>query len=568
MPASTHPPLSAALPPHLRACVRPIFAVLVVAAVLRFWQLGSMPILYFDSGAYLGEGRFLASATERAADAWLHPMPDAPANPLRRVVEGVATGTAGHPPDLGKPGHAILLGLAMLAFGPTTLAAGSVPALAGLGTVAVTYALGRTGWNRRVGLVASFLLAVSAEHLVYSREPLVESTGLFFSALASLAYLRQIIRPRGGSPGGLLVSGVLFGASFACNNRLSYLPLSLGIVELVLWRDRGWRHWQPCLPRGAALAGGFLLPLVVIEATFLAAQAVGNAFGATPGFLDYAHQFANFARMNPPSRARFDQWPTFFADLGMMDGLPVLALFLVGLAVLLIRRAWSRPNVLLATSLLLPLVLFSVYSSGEVRMRNFSLALPWAMLVTAQGLWWLAQHLRYPRAVAASALLLIGLLALPRDLAIASAPSAMPALLATLQRESIDRLASTNGPVLSYYVGEDHTNARLAQAFINTEADLRQTAADYPYVEINMQAYWTPGPATTAAEHATPVFQESNGNDALFLADLLESQGIAWGDWNGVLDVWRQNRGPATLLRLYRSADLVPTLARSATRAS
>jgi Dolichyl-phosphate-mannose-protein mannosyltransferase len=560
--------LSATLLPRLRASVHPLLGVLVVAAVLRFWQLSAMPILYFDSGAYLGEGRFLASAAERAADAWLHPVQGAPANPLSRVVQGVATGTAGHPPDLAKPGHVILLGLAMLVLGPTTLAAASVPALAGLGTVAATYALGRAGWDRRVGIVAAFLLAVSAEHLVYSREPLVESTGLFFSTLASVAYLQQIIHPRGGSFAGLVVVGLLFGASFACNNRLSFLPVSLGTVELVLWRDRGWRHWRSCLPRVAALTGGFLLPLVTIEGAFLAAQAMGRAFGANPGFLDYAHQFANFVRMNPPSRARFDQWPTFFADLGLMDGVTVLVLFLVGIVVLVLRSSWPRPNVLLATSLLLPLVLFSVYSSGEVRMRNFSSALPWAMLAAAHGLWWIAEHVPKPRAAAATALVLVGLLALPRDLAIVSAPSAVPALLATLQRESIDHVASTNGPVLSYYVGEDHTNARLAPAFINTEADLRQIAANYPFIEVDMQAYWTPGPATAAADQTTPVFQESHGSDALFLADLLESQGIAWGDWNGVLNVWRQNRGPATLMRLYRSADLVPTSAQSAAPAS
>ncbi|MDQ6669571.1 MAG: hypothetical protein M3069_02210, partial [Chloroflexota bacterium] len=305
----------------------------------------------------------------------------------------------------------------------------------------------------------------------------------------------------------------------------------------------------------------------LIEAAFLAAQTIGHAFGASPGFLDYAHQFVNFARMNPPSRARVDQWPTFFADLLMMDGLAVLALFLVGLVALLLRRQWSRPNLLLATSLVFPLVLFSVYSSGEVRMRNFSPALPWAMLVAAHGLCWLAEHLRYPRAVSAAGVLVVGLLALPRDLAIASAPSAVPELLATLQRAGIDRLASTNGPVLSYYVGEDHTNARLAQAFINTEADLRQIAASYPYVEVDMQGYWTPGPATDAAARATPVFEKPNGNDALFLADLLERHGIGWGDWNGVLDEWRQNRGPATRMRLYRSADLVSTTARTATQA-
>jgi hypothetical protein len=114
--------------------------------------------------------------------------------------------------------------------------------------------------------------------------------------------------------------------------------------------------------------------------------------------------------------------------------------------------------------------------------------------------------------------------------------------------------------VLSYYVGEDQTNARLRPAFINTEDDVRQIAADYPYVVVDMQGYWTPGPVTerAAASDVAPVFQARNGTSILFLGFLLERHGIAWGDWSALLDEWRVNQGSATLLRLYRSSDLSP----------
>ncbi|MBV9325905.1 MAG: glycosyltransferase family 39 protein [Chloroflexi bacterium] len=541
------------------ASLVPLLAILVLAALLRFWQLGSAPILYFDSGAYLGEGRFLASAAQRASDAWFHPAPGAPANPLARVVQAVETGTEAHPPDLAKPGQAVLLALAILVFGPTTFAAGLIPALAGLGTVALTYAIGTTGWNRRVGVVAALLLAISAEHLVYSREPLVESTGLFFATFASLVYLRRLVESdRFGTAWTLTTVGSLLGLAFACNNRLLYLPVLIGAFELVVvWRDQPFQPWRTLVVHLLGLGAGFLAPLAVLEAAFLGLQALGAAFGATPGFLDYAHQFVNFTRMNPADRARIDQWPTFFVDLGLMDGLPVLIVVLIGAGVLLVRRTWSRANVLLAASLFVPVILFSVYSSGEVRMRNFSVALPWAMLVAAQGLCWIADRTRHPTLVATIGVCALGVFALPRDLSIVTAPSATPALLDTVQRDGITRVASTDGPVLSYYVGEERTNARLRPAFINTEDDLRDIASDYPYVEVDMQGYWTPGPVTERAGRATPVFQAPNGADILFLAFLLERHGMAWGDWNAVLDEWTANRAPATTMRLYRSADLL-----------
>jgi 4-amino-4-deoxy-L-arabinose transferase-like glycosyltransferase len=537
----------------------PLVGVLALAAVLRFWQLGGMPILYFDSGAYLGEGRFLASAAQRASDAWLHPSPDNPQNALARTVQAVEVGTQGHPPDLAKPGQSMLLAIAILVFGPTTLAAGVVPALAGLGTVALTYAIGTKGWSRRHGVAAAVLLAISAEHLVYSREPLVESTGLFFATLASYVYLRRLADTDSSRHlGQLLLVGALCGVAFACNNRLLYLPISVGVFELVVtWRERK-HHLAPTLVKhAAALTAGFLLPIAAIEAAFLAAQALGSAVGSSPGFLDYAHQFVNFMRMNPASRARLDQWPTFFADLGLMDGLPLVALFIVGLTALIVRRAWSRADALLSVCLFVPVVLFSVYSSGEVRMRNFSVALPWAMLLAALGLCWLADRTHFPNPITAAALALLVVLALPRDISIITAPSGIPALQAMLSSSGIARVASTNGPVLSYYLGEDRTNARLRPAFINTDDDLRSIAAEYPYVEVNMQAYWTPGPVTERAARATPVFQAANGSHAQFLADLLERHGIGWGEWNDVLDEWQANRNAATQLRLYRSADLV-----------
>jgi hypothetical protein len=540
--------------------LHPLLIVLVLGAALRFWQLGATPLLYFDSGAYLGEGRFLASATTRAAEALLHPRPGTSSDALERVVQAVASGTDGHPPDLAKPGNSILLALAMLVAGPTTLAAGIVPALAGLGTIAGTYGIGVVAWSRRVAVVGSLLLAFSAEHLVYSREPLVESTGLLFATLATLVYVRGALRSDGGSTRALFGAGILFGVSFACNNRLLYLPISFGLVELVIWHDRGWRHWQPLLWRAVALCSGFVAPLALIEAAFLGTQAIGYAYGVTPGFLDYAHQFVNFVRMNPASRIRLDQWPTFFADLGLMDGIPLLAVFLVGLVTTLVRRPWSRREVLVAAFVVVPLVLFSVYSSGEIRMRNFSYILPWVMLVGASGVWWIADRLPYSRLAAA---LLVGALvcvALPNDLAIVGAPTAMPHLLDTLQLDGADRVASTNGPVLSYYVGEDRTNARLRAAFINTEADLSEIASEYPYLVVDMQGYWSPGPVTQAAAHATPVFQEPNGSNVRFLADLLESRGISWGEWSDVLDQWYRDRDWAALLRLYRTQELVGAL--------
>jgi hypothetical protein len=522
-------------------------AIVALAAVVRLWGLGGQPVLYFDSGVYLGEGAFLASAAQRATSALFSPGPP---GPLERIAFATQDGTDAHPPDIAKPGHAIILAISMLILGKTALAGALVSALAGIGTVAVTYALGMHGWGPRVAIPAAILLAISGQHLVYSREPLVEADGLFFATLASFVYLRA----RGQR--GLLLAGILWGVAFACNNRLSYLPAVFFVAELARWPGIA-----KFVRRGAVVAAGCLTPLALIEGAYLIAKGIGRLTGARVTFLDYAQQLVAFTRMNPPDRVRFDEWPTYFVDTALMDGLGVLALLLLGIGVLawrLRKPQRSRADLLLAGSLLVPLALYSVYSTGEVRLRHFSLAIPWVMLAAAIGLQWLTSFVRrYENWTLAGAVALLTALAVPRIVALDTPPSGMSAVLAFVGNGAV---AGTNGPVLSFYTGEARSNARLREAFVNVPADLPPLAAAFPTLVVDMQAEVFPGELTDIYARATPRLSVANGNDAWYLADLLEHYGINWGGWNELLATWQSNRDAASQLRVY---DL-PALARSA----
>ena len=124
----------------------------------------------------------------------------------------------------------------------------------------------------------------------------------------------------------------------------------------------------------------------------------------------------------------------------------------------------------------------------------------------------------------------------------------MPAVLAAIGGGPA---ASTNGPVLAFYTGEDRTNARLREAFVNVPADLPPLAARYPLLVVDMQASVFPGELTDIYAQATPRLTVANGNDAWYLADLLEHYGIAWGGWNDLLARWQANRGAARASCVY-----------------
>ena len=223
---------------------------------------------------------------------------------------------------------------------------------------------------------------------------------------------------------------------------------------------------------------------------------------------------------------------------------------------------------LLLGSLLVPLLLYSVYSTGEVRMRHFSLALPWVMLAAALGLEWLCVALaergrggtRFANCIIGAAVGVVMVAALPRIVALDAAPSGMGAVVAAL---GDGPMASTNGPVLSFFVGEGRTNARLREAFVNVPSDLDELAREYPTLVVDMQASVFAGDLTNIYARATPRFAVANGSDAWYLADLLEHYGIAWGKWGDLLAMWEANRGEATRLRVYSMADVLAAKAQA-----
>ena len=207
--------------------------------------------------------------------------------------------------------------------------------------------------------------------------------------------------------------------------------------------------------------------------------------------------------MNPPDRVRFDQWPTYFVDLALMDGLGVLALLLVGIAVLCWRLSttWSHADLLLAGSLLVPLALYSFYSTGEVRLRHFSLALPWVMLTAALGLNWPGRHCRAPappaRSPLAVALLLVA--AVPARRRAGLRALGMPARAGRPRRPASRRAPTAGAGLLRRRRAHQRPPARSLRQRASRSA--RRSPRKYPKLVVDMQARRV---SWRAHRHATP----------------------------------------------------------------
>jgi hypothetical protein len=141
-------------------------------------------------------------------------------------------------------------------------------------------------------------------------------------------------------------------------------------------------------------------------------------------------------------------------------------------------------------------------------------------------------------------------LAMPRDLELITAPDGVPSLLTYLSEVGVSDVASTDGAVLGFYVGEEHTNAKFRAAYINAPDDLTQLEQRYRFVAVEMQGYLFPNEVTRRYQASQPVFVVAHGSPTWYLASLLENRGMGWAEWDALLADWHRHLPAATEIRL------------------
>lgn len=108
--------------------------------------------------------------------------------------------------------------------------------LAGLGTLALVYDLGRRLWNREAGFWAAALLLFTVQFTLQSRRAQMDAMLMFFTFLALYGLMRQLLL--GGGWGWGLLAGVAAGLGF-----LTKVVGFLAFLVLVPWLYALWRGW-------------------------------------------------------------------------------------------------------------------------------------------------------------------------------------------------------------------------------------------------------------------------------------------------------------------------------------
>lgn len=100
------------------------------------------------------------------------------------------------PMGAGRPGGYVYFSVPFIAlFGPTALGARALSILSGLGIIVLSFLLGRTFFNRRIGVISAFLMAISPWDLNLSRGGFEAHFALFLALLGIVALINFPKRP-------------------------------------------------------------------------------------------------------------------------------------------------------------------------------------------------------------------------------------------------------------------------------------------------------------------------------------------------------------------------------------
>lgn len=179
---------------------RPLLGLLVLAAALRFFQIGQQSFW-----------------ADEVFSMWIIPRGD---DGLHSFFKG--------------PLHAALLFFWSIWGGYGDVWARSLSAVLGLGTLPLLYLLGRRLGGNTVGLTAAFLLAVSPFHVWYSQEVRNYALLMLVAVLSQVCFLRVLDR---GHRRDWILYGLTVIAALLTNFAGSFLPFGQGIYLMFRRRD-------------------------------------------------------------------------------------------------------------------------------------------------------------------------------------------------------------------------------------------------------------------------------------------------------------------------------------------
>jgi hypothetical protein len=337
---------------------------------VKLYQLTRLHFLIWDEAVYVSMGKWLFSGGHLG---------------LYEIIRPIA-----FPLVLGAVWR---LGL------PVVVVGEALQILFGAGIIWLTYSLGKTIFNRQTGIVAALIVSITPVFFLYSNYLLVDTTSTFFVLLAMHFFLKQKYFLSG------IIAGIAFLTRFPQGLILVVLLSALGLMLVTQRNLRTIKH-------GLSLTAGFVLvciPFFIFNyfVNRFETSAVNAIF--RPMILAFSHQSNPFEAI-----AGGGLYQTLYYFIVLISQNWMLALFLIGLLIVLLRGLYKKQGVQL---LLVWLGIYIAYYSYIVnKQERFANAfLPGLCILAGYGAYWLYNWLSRKRIVKkafVTAIFAVGLLLL------------------------------------------------------------------------------------------------------------------------------------------------------------
>lgn len=356
-----------------------LLGIIAIAAVLRLWQIGTLPPgLYPDEAAYAND----AVATLEGSWQWLYPHNNGREG-LFIWLQALALAVTGvHEPWVVR----------------------SVSAILGILTIPGMYYLSRALWSRRIGLISAALLTTSFWHITFSR---IGFRAILVPLIVTWSLGLLIVGFRSISKDGTGAWQILLGGLLAGVGVHTYLSFRAAIITYIATTLVAWWAYNESTYRHKlytySVLGGIIAILVASPLLFYfythpaalsGRTAQVSVFSAPHPVLTIAKNTALLSGMlvikgDSNWRHNFPGMPAVPTIL--IPGL-VAGIYLLG------RRLWEQRGKhvqgVVITSLVISAVLPAVLSNEGMphALRSILLVIP-VLLVTAYGVEYLARWL-------------------------------------------------------------------------------------------------------------------------------------------------------------------------------
>lgn len=361
--------------------------LLVLAGILRFRAIETREPFVSDEADYLLEAQWVSSLARALWDsALLYRRERSSGEDLWKKEEqlsAIRQALRGRAPSMARPGHVLLLAVAMGFLEDPVLAGAWVSAAFGLLSIPLLFLLARRLYGTRVALIACFLLALSACHVWYSRTGFAESDTAFFVLLTVYLY---VLSAETRKLSLFCLAGLSAGLGFLVHHRFLLFLIALWILEVFRYvQARGKENRSGAVRAFFALNLCFCLPLFAVEslyhAGFIVFQALGMVMPCPTYFTQLLFVLAYIQVNNLIPYGHFfdaSNFLTYPYVFWMFEG-PLFCLLLAGGVLhLAARHRW--PDLIVGLLLLGPLLFYS-FQNAEARFVSGSL--PFAMLAAA-----------------------------------------------------------------------------------------------------------------------------------------------------------------------------------------